>query len=469
MFPRGLLKEYASVLSFIARSLDILAIGVGALLSHWWRFNHINLPGNYQIAILIAMLVSLVLFPQFDLYQSWRGKSRFLQIRTLTSAIFVLFTFLIVIAFVTKTSLSFSRQWIGVWALFTWMLLIANRVVLGQILRLMREKGFNQKRVVILGAGVLGQNVVTRINDSMWTGLDVVAFLDDNEDMHEQFMNGIKVEGALSEIDAIVKSKAIDEVWIALPLRAENRVKEVLDYLKYSTTTIRYVPDIFGFRLMNHSISEIAGMAVIELSGSPIWGINRLAKFIEDRMLALFFLLITSPLMLLIAIGIKLSSRGPVIFKQVRHGYDGHPIKIYKFRSMIVHEEKGNCVTQASKNDPRVTKFGAFLRATSLDELPQFINVLQGRMSIVGPRPHAIAHGELYKDKIDDYMKRHKVKPGITGWAQINGWRGETDTLNKMEKRVEYDLFYIQNWSLWFDLKIIFLTLFKIFWQEKAY
>jgi len=267
----------------------------------------------------------------------------------------------------------------------------------------------------------------------------------------------------------MTNERELDEVWIALPLWAEKRVKEVLNDLRHSTVTIRYVPDIFGFRLMHHSITDIVGMAVIDLSGSPMWGINRLVKYVEDRFLALFFLVVSSPLMFFIALGIKLTSKGPIIFKQVRHGYDGRPINIYKFRTMILHKEKDNCVTQASRKDPRVTKIGAFLRSTSLDELPQFFNVLQGRMSIVGPRPHAIAHGELYKDKIDDYMKRHKVKPGITGWAQINGWRGETDTLEKMEKRVEYDLYYIENWSLWFDLKIIFMTLFKVFLHENAY
>lgn len=469
MFPRGLLKEYASVLSMIARSLDVIAIAFGALLAFWWRFGYGMPIIDYQVSVLVAMLLCLGLFPQFDLYQSWRGKSRFLQIRTLSSAVFVLFACLILLAFITKTSSSYSRQWVAAWSLISWALLIGNRVVLGQVLRLMREKGFNQKRVVILGAGDLGRDVVARINDSLWTGLDVVAFLDDNKTLLGREINGIRVEGTLDHISKFIKEKKIDEVWIALPLRAEQRVKEVLIFLKYSTVTIRYVPDIFGFRLMNHSISEIAGLAVIDLSGSPMRGINRIVKSTEDRILALFFLIILSPIMLLIAIGVKLTSKGPVIFKQIRHGYDGRPIKIYKFRSMIVHTEKDNLVTQASRNDPRVTKFGLFLRTTSLDELPQFFNVLQGRMSIVGPRPHAIAHGELYKDKIDDYMKRHKVKPGITGWAQINGWRGETDTLNKMEKRVEFDLYYIQNWSLLFDIKIILLTLFKIFSLEKAY
>jgi len=469
MLPRGLLKEYATFFSFIARGLDVIVLVIGALVAHWWCFGKYNLTGSYQIAILLAILLCLGLFPQFGLYHSWRGRSRYLQIRIITSVVFVLFACLVLIAFMTKTSALFSRQWIAVWALSSWILLIANRIVLGQILRLMREKGFNHKRIIILGAGDLGRNVLDRINEALWTGLDVVAFLDDNNTLHDKEINGIKVEGGLSRIESLVRELNIDEVWITLPLWAEKRVKEILNDLKHSTATIRYVPDIFGFRLMNHAVTEIVGLAVIDLSGSPIWGINRFFKYVEDFFLALVFLFITSPVMLCIAIGIKLTSKGPIIFKQTRHGFDGRTIKIYKFRTMVVHTEKDNCITQASRNDPRVTKLGAFLRATSLDELPQFFNVLQGRMSIVGPRPHAVAHGELYKNQIDDYMKRHKVKPGITGWAQINGWRGETDTLQKMEKRVEFDLYYIENWSLWFDLKIIFMTLFKIFSRENAY
>jgi putative colanic acid biosynthesis UDP-glucose lipid carrier transferase len=198
-------------------------------------------------------------------------------------------------------------------------------------------------------------------------------------------------------------------------------------------------------------------------------GINRVIKALEDRILGFTILVLVSPLIVAITIAIKLTSKGPVFFKQMRHGWDGKPIKVYKFRTMMEHVAEDGRVVQASRKDSRVTKFGAFLRRTSLDELPQFWNVLQGRMSIVGPRPHALQHNEEYKDQIDLYMLRHKVKPGITGWAQIHGWRGETDTLDKMKKRVEYDLYYIENWSLWLDIKIIFLTLFSGFIHKNAY
>jgi putative colanic acid biosynthesis UDP-glucose lipid carrier transferase len=252
-------------------------------------------------------------------------------------------------------------------------------------------------------------------------------------------------------------------------MQEEQLIKEVLHRLRHSTITIRFVPGIFEYRLLNHAVNEIAGLPVIDLNATPMVGLNRLIKALEDRLLGFVILLLVSPLILVITVAIKLTSKGPVFFKQMRHGWDGKPIKVYKFRTMVEHEVVNGRIVQASRRDDRVTKIGIFLRRTSLDELPQFWNVLQGRMSIVGPRPHALQHNEQYKDQIDLYMLRHKVKPGITGWAQIHGWRGETDTLDKMKKRVEYDLYYIENWSLWLDIKIIFLTLFSGFIHKNAY
>jgi putative colanic acid biosynthesis UDP-glucose lipid carrier transferase len=270
--------------------------------------------------------------------------------------------------------------------------------------------------------------------------------------------------------DYLKNSKeSIDEIWLALPLSAENRVKKLLFELRHHTISIRFVLDIFGLDLLSHSISDLAGFPMLNLNASPMIGINRMVKALEDRILAFFILIFISPMLLCIAVSVKLTSKGPVLFKQLRHGWDGRIIKVYKFRTMHVHQEIKGQITQATLNDKRITRLGKFLRRTSLDELPQFFNVLQGRMSIVGPRPHAIEHNEFYKDSIKAYMQRHKVKPGITGWAQVNGWRGETDHLGKMEKRVEYDLFYIENWSLGLDLKIIFLTIFQGFFHKNAY
>ena len=221
---------------------------------------------------------------------------------------------------------------------------------------------------------------------------------------------------------------------------------------------------------MNRPMTQITDLSVVSLNVSPMRiGMNRVLKAIEDRLVALAIIVLTSPVMLIIWAAVRLTSPGPAIFKQVRHGWDGHPIKIYKFRTMRVHKEGNGEVTQASRNDRRVTKIGRILRRTSLDELPQFFNVLQGRMSVVGPRPHAVEHNRYFMDQIDDYMQRHKVKPGITGWAQVNGLRGETDALDKMKKRVQFDLYYIENWSLWFDIKITLLTIIRGFFHPNAF
>jgi putative colanic acid biosynthesis UDP-glucose lipid carrier transferase len=331
----------------------------------------------------------------------------------------------------------------------------------------MHSHGLNQHRMVIVGATALGREVAERLRASPWMGLEVVGYFRAGASSEEDLP--APVLGGLSDLAPYVLRERISQVWIALPLKEEETLRAVLHELRHSTTDIRFVPDIFGFRLLNHSLTEVAGLPVLSLSATPMVGLSLWIKAAEDRLLAFLILLFVSPLMLLIAIGVKLSSPGPVLFKQKRHGWDGKSIKVYKFRSMVQHHEQGGQVTPATHNDARVTRFGALLRRTSLDELPQFFNVLQGRMSIVGPRPHAIQHNEQYKEAIDHYMLRHKVKPGITGWAQVNGLRGEVDSLEKMKKRVEYDLYYIENWSLWFDLKIIFLTLFKGFVNKNAY
>lgn len=469
MLPRGLLKEYSSVLSLVARALDAVCIVAAFFLAYFWRFGHLDMPAKYQIAAIFALLFSVIFFSVSGIYRSWRGQDWLQQARLLSLSWASVVFMLVLIAFLTKTSASFSREWMGAWAITAWVLLLVFRFSLNQILALMRRKGLNYKRILIVGAGTLGQSVATNIQQAGWAGFKVAGFLDDDSSLHGNVIGDVEVFGGAELADKFIQEKKVDELWLAMPLRAEGRVKEILYDLRHNTTTIRFVPGVFGFRLLNHSVTDVAGMAVMDLSASPMVGLNRVIKAIEDRVFALLILILISPVLGLVAIGVKLSSAGPVLFKQKRHGWDGKPIRVYKFRSMVVHSEDEGSITQAQQNDSRITKFGAFIRRTSLDELPQFINVLQGRMSIVGPRPHALAHNEEYKDQIEAYMLRHKVKPGITGWAQVNGWRGETDTLDKMKKRVEYDLYYIENWSLWFDIKIILRTMFTGFVHKNAY
>ncbi|KOR27973.1 capsular biosynthesis protein, partial [Achromatium sp. WMS2] len=261
---------------------------------------------------------------------------------------------------------------------------------------------------------------------------------------------------------------SVDLIYIALPLGNQKRISSMLTALGNTTASVYIVPDFFVFNLLHSRWVNLGPIPTISVFETPFYGVEGWLKRVEDLVFSTIILILISIPMLIIAIGVKLSSRGPVFFKQSRYGLNGRPIRVWKFRTMTVCEDGAN-VPQAQKHDPRVTKFGSFLRRTSLDELPQFINVLMGDMSIVGPRPHAVAHNEMYRKLIDGYMLRHKVKPGITGWAQINGWRGETDTLDKMKGRVACDLWYIRSWSLWLDIKIIFRTAFTGFSSPNAY
>jgi len=466
-------KSYSVKGTFFARITDSVSVFFSGLIAYSLRFNYVpdlnGLPQNYFSLLIASAILSLIIFPLFGLYHSWRGQSLFHQIRLVIMAWGTVIVCVIIFLFLLKYSEEFSRIWLAYWFSTGVVLILLIRLLAYLFLRLMRSKGFNYRSVVIIGAGDLGKEVLQRVSLSAWTGFKVVALFDDNTKLTGGNIFGVLVRTDIVNIIDYVSSHHIDEVWFALPLNAEERMHDLVNQLSSTSVNVRLIPDIFGLSILNHGFTEIAGMPVVDLCTSPMTGFNRVVKSIEDKVLAFIILVLISPLLFVIAAGIKLTSKGPVFFKQKRHGWDGRIINVYKFRSMKVHQEFDGSVTQAIKRDPRITKMGAFLRRTSLDELPQFYNVLQGRMSIVGPRPHAVAHNEHYKEVVDQYMLRHKVKPGITGWAQVNGWRGETDTVEKMQKRVEFDLFYIENWSLWFDLKIIFLTVFKGFVDKNAY
>jgi len=465
MLPRGLLREYSGSLSIVARGMDLVCVFLGGILAYLWRFEQWLMPQHYQIALLIALLLTVIFFTSSGIYKSWRGQNWWHQARVVTATWASVVIFLLVVAFLTKTGATFSRQWIGVWAISAWGFLLLFRFSLNHLLRVMRASGFNHKRIVIVGAGDLGRKVVNNIKLSEWTGLDVVGFFDDKRELHGKYFNNVKVRGAVKKLPRLIERGRIDEIWLALPLRAEERVGEILHELRHCTTTIRFVPDIFGLRLLNHSMAEVAGLPVLNLSESPMYGFNRAIKFLEDKIIAGSILLLISPLMIFLAIGVKMSSPGPVFYRQERVSWNGKPFQMLKFRSMPVDCEISTGAIWAKKGECRATKFGAFLRKTSLDELPQFIDVLKGNMSIVGPRPERPVFVDRFKDEVPGYMKKHMVKAGITGWAQVNGWRGDTD----LNKRIEYDLYYIENWSLWFDIKIIIRTVFTGFVNKNAY
>lgn len=471
MLPRGLLKEYSRPLAVILRGLDAGTVLLAGWLAYFYRFAEHNLSLPYLVVLALGTLLATTILSFFGIYSSVRGQGFWGHIFRLVQAILLLTLVLAGAAFMTKTGEMFSRAWFILWMSFSLAILISFRFSLLVILRLMRKRGWNERRVVVMGLGDLGGQLVETVQQALWTGFRIVTIFDDQPEGKPQTICGIPVVKTPPNLSQYIRSQPheIDELWLALPLRAEEAVKKILHELRHDTIAIRLVLDVFGLGLLKHSITQVDRFSMLDLNSSPMVGMNRLIKALEDRVLAAVILILISPVFLLIAIGVKCSSKGPIFFKQLRHGWDGRVIKVYKFRTMYEHQEQKDQVTQASINDQRVTPFGRFLRRTSLDELPQFFNVLQGRMSIVGPRPHALQHNEYYKDSINDYMQRHKVKPGITGWAQINGWRGETETLEKMRKRIEFDLYYIENWSPFFDLRIIFLTFLRGFVNRNAY
>lgn len=355
----------------------------------------------------------------------------------------------------------------------TWMLAtpiamwVAHRIVRKILPRLLLLEG-GRRRALIVGAGHLGTELRGRFANDSALGVDVIGFFDDRTLERTELTDPAKLLGRLADIPEYVNRNGIDLVYITLPMASQPRTLNLLDALRDTTASVYFVPDIFVSDLIQARVDHIHGMPVVALTESPTLGVSGIGKRISDVAIASLILLVIWPALLILAVGVKLSSPGPIIFKQRRYGLDGQEILVYKFRSMRVCDD-GDTIKQAGRSDPRITRFGSFIRRTSLDELPQFINVLQGRMSVVGPRPHAVAHNEQYRKLIKGYMLRHKVKPGITGWAQVNGLRGETETLDKMRARVQYDIDYMRNWSLGFDLMIIGKTLAVVWRDQNAY
>ncbi len=474
----GFIKPYASQFAFLARVVDstLIVLTVGIVL----HLNGVKLSSDYWIVGLVGGLLHQVLADFTEIYRSWRSETLWSEARQ----VFVCWTIGFVAIFAGGQFFS-SVDSLFVWPLYAqWFALaltsmLSWRLVARIGLRGLRRNGFNTRTAAIVGTGALAEQVAARLTHATWTGYKIYGFFDDRQANHpitgscrrDKSDLSVAARATVGNFDLLVElaeQGKLDSVYIALPMRAEERIQELLDRLSNSTAAVYVVPDVFVFELLHARSINLNGIPAYGLIGEPMRGLNGWIKRLEDVVISCVILTLISPLLLLISLAVKLTSRGPVIFKQKRYGMDGKPIDVWKFRTMRVMEN-GADFRQATRNDPRITAVGAFLRKTSLDELPQFINVLQGSMSIVGPRPHAVAHNEEFRKQIKSYMRRHKIKPGITGWAQINGWRGETDTLEKMEKRIEHDLHYIHHWSVWWDLKIIAKTVFKGFVGKDVY
>ncbi len=436
------------------------AIAVIVSMITLWLMPNVMVDGDdYLFLIVIGSLLLPAVGELLGLYQPWRGRSLYTMLGVYSLSWMATITLISLLLVATQTTQSFSRLWMGTAALCVLSAGMATRSALYVYLRRLRARGANIKRVLLIGHSSNIKRLENRLQEMSYAGYKIKeAFVDDNSD------NFIESIAALTARCAFERD--FDEIWLSYPLSDGEKIRRLSANLIGIPVSVRYFPDLTDIRLLNHRMAQVVGLYSLELNYSPLDSTPlRLVKTVEDRILGLLIFTAFIPVMLLIAGLIKWKMGGPVLFKQYRHGIDGKRFRIYKFRTMSIHHAKHT--QQACYGDPRITPLGAFLRRTSLDELPQLYNVLQGRMSLVGPRPHAMDHNEYYKDVIEDYMQRHRVKPGMTGWAQVHGWRGNTEQLQDMKKRVEYDLYYIDNWSLGLDLKILVMTLVKGFVNHK--
>ena len=425
--------------------------------------------GPYKDFVAVFAGVCFILIGQASgLYGSWRISSMKSEVLAIIQVWMIVIVLIIAMAFLSKTSANFSRRIMLTWIVVAPFGLIVLRMIIRGLLHKLRSHGRNTRSVAIVGLNRAALEMVRRLNDAPWAGLRFKGYYDDESAGEEGVELPGKLAGDISELLKQVRNGEIDIVYIALPMHEEARIIQMVTMLSDTTASVYFIPDFFVFDLLHARWVNFNGTPVISIVETPFYGVDGIVKRIEDIVLGTVIMSVIIVPMLAIAIILKLTSPGPVIFKQRRYGLNGEVVSVWKFRSMTVCED-GDTIRQARQSDSRITPFGAFLRKTSLDELPQFINVLQGTMSVVGPRPHAIAHNEEYRRQIHGYMLRHKVKPGITGLAQIYGFRGETDSLEKMQKRVEYDLQYIQEWSLWLDLQIVFRTIVVVLKGINAY
>lgn len=462
------IHQHWSVVAIVHRVLDAVAIlGAIALAMRW------EPPPAGELCLAagaIAVIAYYLIAEVSGLYRSWRGVST--ELEMLCAVVTWLFTLPVLVSlgyFAGRLEL-FSRSLIVSWFLIAPLLMVFNRSVIRWIRRMLRKKGWNTRRYAIVGVNELGFQLAHNIKNSEELGLEFVGFYDDRPaDRVAAIPLGVgDCVGKIEDLVEHARRRNVDMIYVTFPMRAEQRIKRILDQLSDTTASVYVVPDFFVFELLHSRWTNINGLPVVSIFENPFYGVDGLVKRGLDMALAGLFLLVAAVPMLIIAVAIKWTSPGPVFFRQKRYGLDGREILIWKFRTMRVCEDGGQ-MRQATRDDPRVTQVGAILRKTSLDELPQLFNVLEGTMSLVGPRPHASVHNETFRKMIHGYMLRHKVKPGITGLAQVNGCRGETDTLIKMEQRIQYDHRYIREWSLWMDLKILFKTFFVVWSTKNAY
>ncbi|HDZ9729710.1 TPA: undecaprenyl-phosphate glucose phosphotransferase [Klebsiella pneumoniae] len=452
----------ASLISMVQRFSDIVLIF--ASLYAICLLNNVDFEIRYLLFSLIVLVIFQMVGGITEFYRSWRGVKISAELKLILKNWFLSYVLALgIISLFHDFDLNIRVA--AIWFIVVTIGFVLCRSLIRVGAGILRRLGYNTRRVAVVGSLPAGINLLKSFAEEPWMGFIVLGYYN-SEPLTS--VSDINFCGNFDKLIIDARDGKIDRIYIAMNMQEEAKIKKIVQQLTDTTCSVLLIPDIFTFNILQARTEEINGVPVVPLFDTPLSGINMIFKRLEDIIVSTVILLLISPVLLIISVAVKFSSPGPVLFRQLRYGMDGKPIRVWKFRSMRVMENDEN-VVQATKNDIRVTKVGKFLRSTSLDELPQFFNVWCGQMSVVGPRPHAVAHNEQYRALIQGYMLRHKVKPGITGLAQINGWRGETDTLEKMEKRIEYDLLYIRGWSIWLDLKIIFLTVFKGFINKSAY
>jgi putative colanic acid biosynthesis UDP-glucose lipid carrier transferase len=450
------------------RLCDALCIAGGlAIAGQQGLFRPIE---HYVIAAAAAIILYHLLAELGGMYRSWRGVSVHREVVGTLCTWGSTCLILLSLGFVTRHTAEFPRLTMLTWFMVTPALMLVGRIITRYGQRTLLSLGYHTQRFAIVGVNELSFQLAENIEACPEMGLKLVGFFDDRPAQRSPDIPADlgRCLGTIADLVDQARAGTIDRIYVTFPMRAEDRIRGVLDRLGDTTASVYVVPDFFVFQLLHSRWSDILGLPVVSVFENPFYGIDGLAKRLSDICLGSVLLLLAAVPMAVIAVLVKFTSPGPMFFRQRRYGLDGQEICVWKFRTMTVCED-GPQAVQARRNDPRVTRLGALLRRTSLDELPQLFNVLEGTMSLVGPRPHPDALNEEFRTRIGGYMLRHKVKPGITGLAQVNGWRGETDTAEKMQKRIEFDHRYIREWSLWLDITILAKTVLVVLSGKNAY
>lgn len=465
------------VVSGLAQAIDVLVLAFTGIISYeiyvgWIKGGPTEQYGLYAGIVILGVLLQINFALEAKLYKFERLGHPYHQIARNGAVWALTLLCLIALAFLTKTSELFSRGWVILWFFSGFVGVIGARLAIASLISIWAKEGRLQRRVAIVGSGEQAQRFLLRLGGGETSGIDVVGIFDDRIGRTPELIEGHAYAGTTDDLIALAREYRIDEILVALPWTAEDRLLELFQKLQVLPVDIGLSSDLIGYRLPRLTIENLDEIPVIRVAHKPLSDWNFLAKALEDRVVAFLIFPFILPVLLCIAALIKITSPGPILFRQMRYGFNNQIIEVLKFRTMYQESTDVDADQQTTLNDIRITPLGRILRRTSLDELPQILNVLRGEMSLVGPRPHAKntkAVGKLFEEVINEYASRHRVKPGITGWAQVNGWRGETDTEEKIRKRVEHDLYYIENWSIGLDLKILLMTIFVVLKGDNAY